>query len=1096
MKTSKKYRRHNLIIFSALIFLVQSSRAIGLTVSGTLFLHLFGSSELPYIYMISGILIVFLSQWFFKLSKFISNFKLLVYSSQIIAFTTLISWLLLHLYNANNSHSFELFSIENSKLISSIIFFLAILAEILAFTLTNHLWNFISEYFDIKSGKKYFHYFSIAGTFGAMLSGFGIIFLTRLNVRTEDLILYWFSALILIFPISLLFRYKNKSENNWFPHRGIRSENKGNIFKNLKSTYLTFLDKPYFLYLALFINFGVLLIYSLEFLSKDVFQHIYPKKEDLVAFFATITAAFNAVIILFQFFVFPFLIKRIGVGNSVFIFPLSTLFSSFTMIITSILFPIYLKLFSIIAFFIRSQYKDLFYRLVIDLLVNILDYEEKTRIRLALSGIFKAQSALLSSMLILLAVQLSRYLNESGLIDFQNEYISSGFYGVGFLAIIGAILYFLAANRLRKYYLDTVKDSLKDQSFSTQLKVQSIYDFKNQEDLVHFEYLVKSSPDSILNYILHHLNDLPQHCHNLLIDIYPLRSQAVKLEIIKHIAANPQKEDHPFLVEVVSGDDKEIATRVLAHSSIYSKIYDFQEAYNIVKDENYSVLCRSQALITILEHKIEENKALLKQLMNSLLKSDEFIHKEILIQTASNTRNSQILWDLYPYLYDNKTIEIYLNAIIKLDTESQELFIDKLFELFNKSESRNRHKILSIFSNLSIDNVFPELFNNFKKNTIKEQCHIITLGVNQKHLTLEDLFFVLTSIETSEFLFQTTSHLFYNYRGCLDFDDKHVQIIEILVERLKDLIQSAFLVDQLSETPLLKKVLTEFITKNVKKILTWELVKIVEQKDFIKIANGICSNDNEEIQRAIEFIDIHCSFSKMEAISQYLHFLEDHEQWKDLVQYKNNTGFDRKSILRNLFYKNPYYLIKSVTLYEYSTWFRYSDWPEEEIIQGMPEKYLKDPLYIEALENFKKGKNEMLSTFEKMLILEKVPFFQNLTTEDLRLISNITEEVKFTVNSTIIKAREMGNELYMLYEGEVLVERGTKKVILEPPAHFGEIAILAGSGKRTATVTAKKNCKTLTITSDRFKSLILEFPHIIFPVLQITFQRLALDSQS
>ena len=134
----------------------------------------------------------------------------------------------------------------------------------------------------------------------------------------------------------------------------------------------------------------------------------------------------------------------------------------------------------------------------------------------------------------------------------------------------------------------------------------------------------------------------------------------------------------------------------------------------------------------------------------------------------------------------------------------------------------------------------------------------------------------------------------------------------------------------------------------------------------------------------------------------------------------------------------------------------------------------------------------MLTTFEKILILHQLPFFADLTTDDLRRISDICDEVYFAAGERMIQAGEEGNELYILEYGRVRVfqeESGETVSELTPPAFIGEIALLS-DGRRKASVEALENTNTLAISRDKFKQTIMRFPHIIFPITSTILSRI------
>ncbi len=136
----------------------------------------------------------------------------------------------------------------------------------------------------------------------------------------------------------------------------------------------------------------------------------------------------------------------------------------------------------------------------------------------------------------------------------------------------------------------------------------------------------------------------------------------------------------------------------------------------------------------------------------------------------------------------------------------------------------------------------------------------------------------------------------------------------------------------------------------------------------------------------------------------------------------------------------------------------------------------------------------MLSTFEKILLLREVPFFRDLTTDELRRVSAICREVTFSAGDLIMRAGEEGSELFILENGKVRVYSGLEDVDLSPPAHFGEMAIL-GSGKRNATIEVIEDVNALSISNDHFRKLILDNPSIIFPIVRSLLERLTAKSE-
>lgn len=116
-------------------------------------------------------------------------------------------------------------------------------------------------------------------------------------------------------------------------------------------------------------------------------------------------------------------------------------------------------------------------------------------------------------------------------------------------------------------------------------------------------------------------------------------------------------------------------------------------------------------------------------------------------------------------------------------------------------------------------------------------------------------------------------------------------------------------------------------------------------------------------------------------------------------------------------------------------------------------------------------------------ILKTVDFLATLNDHELETIADGVTLERFAAEETIIKQGEAGNTFYIIDYGqvEVLHENEEGKSIslkkLSAPSFFGELSLLTGA-ERTATVIALTDCKSLTINSEVFKSMIMKNPKI------------------
>lgn len=101
----------------------------------------------------------------------------------------------------------------------------------------------------------------------------------------------------------------------------------------------------------------------------------------------------------------------------------------------------------------------------------------------------------------------------------------------------------------------------------------------------------------------------------------------------------------------------------------------------------------------------------------------------------------------------------------------------------------------------------------------------------------------------------------------------------------------------------------------------------------------------------------------------------------------------------------------------------------------------------------------------------------------------------FLKYSVIFGEGSKGDSAYLLKEGRVEISKmvdGTKKVfaILKPISMFGEMAILLGDEKRTATAVALEDSKVVEVKKDAFEDFLRQSPPMISTLLSVLVHRL------
>ncbi|MDO9577929.1 MAG: cyclic nucleotide-binding domain-containing protein [Candidatus Cloacimonadales bacterium] len=130
-----------------------------------------------------------------------------------------------------------------------------------------------------------------------------------------------------------------------------------------------------------------------------------------------------------------------------------------------------------------------------------------------------------------------------------------------------------------------------------------------------------------------------------------------------------------------------------------------------------------------------------------------------------------------------------------------------------------------------------------------------------------------------------------------------------------------------------------------------------------------------------------------------------------------------------------------------------------------------------------------------LAFLKKITLFKELANKELEFFASKLKLVKFKQGELIIKENEIGDEMYILYQGEVNISKKMSMIdeqekidktfiCLDASMHvfFGEVGIL-GEQKRTANCQAKTDCQLYSINHKIFMAICNEQPQIGFKVM-------------
>ena len=124
--------------------------------------------------------------------------------------------------------------------------------------------------------------------------------------------------------------------------------------------------------------------------------------------------------------------------------------------------------------------------------------------------------------------------------------------------------------------------------------------------------------------------------------------------------------------------------------------------------------------------------------------------------------------------------------------------------------------------------------------------------------------------------------------------------------------------------------------------------------------------------------------------------------------------------------------------------------------------------------------------------LRAIPLFSALPDEALERVAASMAEVEAPAGHVLIQVGAAGSGLFIIEEGEVVVERpGRPSVELGPGQFVGEMALLTDEGTRHNRVRAKTPVRLVAMSRRDFGRVLQEEPRIAVAMLPVLATRLA-----
>lgn len=138
-----------------------------------------------------------------------------------------------------------------------------------------------------------------------------------------------------------------------------------------------------------------------------------------------------------------------------------------------------------------------------------------------------------------------------------------------------------------------------------------------------------------------------------------------------------------------------------------------------------------------------------------------------------------------------------------------------------------------------------------------------------------------------------------------------------------------------------------------------------------------------------------------------------------------------------------------------------------------------------------------LTEIDTMLLLRRVPLFQELEPEDLQRIASTCLERVYPAETELVHEGDIGNELMVILEGTVRVVRpepdGGERFIrrYEAGDHIGELAVLREAPRAATVIADGVDVRALVINGESLKAILRERPDAAMAMLATLAERIS-----
>lgn len=273
----------------------------------------------------------------------------------------------------------------------------------------------------------------------------------------------------------------------------------------------------------------------------------------------------------------------------------------------------------------------------------------------------------------------------------------------------------------------------------------------------------------------------------------------------------------------------------------------------------------------------------------------------------------------------------------------------------------------------------------------------------------------------------------------------------------------------------------------------WKGIKHASQEkraNSLEMIESLLPRDLYPSLRAL-FEDIPLT-KKLEALRQYLNIQDSRQPFVSYVLKQRENYFTSWTIALAIEKWTPQNA-------ELVTLGVFESHPVRLLREAVERAYLKYPNYsfsTTALKAMKHAENvQQISEMERVIVLKNTKLFSQTPENVLSSIAPIMKEVMYQEGQEIFAKGDPGDSMFIIYSGEIGIYDGPKQLALFDKGEiFGELALL-DTEPRSASTVAESDVLLFRVDQEDFFELMEERDEILRNVLRILCQRIRVQNE-